>query len=74
LTLSGTIEHAEGSHAGTRAGLPDRADFRAALPQAATRATIPFNRKAEWGPDGRILRDAPVYSPFIRRKRHLELK
>jgi NAD(P)H dehydrogenase (quinone) len=48
-------------------------DFRAALPQVGERATIPFNRKAEWGPDGRILPGAPVHSPFIRRKQHLDL-
>jgi NAD(P)H dehydrogenase (quinone) len=49
-------------------------DFRTALPQALDRATIPFNRKAEWGADGRIVPGAPVYSPFIRRKRQLELE
>jgi NAD(P)H dehydrogenase (quinone) len=49
-------------------------EFRAALPSAGTRATIPFNRKAEWGADGRIVPEAPVYSPFIRRKRHLDLE
>jgi NAD(P)H dehydrogenase (quinone) len=48
-------------------------DFRAALPQVAGRATIPFNRKAEWGADGRMLPGAPVYSPFIRRKQFLDL-
>jgi NAD(P)H dehydrogenase (quinone) len=41
---------------------------------AAKRAAIPFNRKAEWGPDGRIKPDARVYSPFIRRKPHLDLE
>jgi NAD(P)H dehydrogenase (quinone) len=49
-------------------------DFRAALPQVAERATIPFNRKDEWGEDGRIVPSAPVYSAFIRRKQHLELE
>lgn len=49
-------------------------DFRAVLPRAGERAVIPFNRKAEWGPDGRILPGAPVYSPFIRRKQHLDLE
>jgi len=48
--------------------------FRAALPRVGERATIPFNRKSEWGADGRIVPGAPVYSPFIRRKRHLELE
>jgi NAD(P)H dehydrogenase (quinone) len=37
------------------------------------RTTIPFNRKAEWGADGRIVPGAPVYSPFIRRKAKLEI-
>ncbi len=48
-------------------------DFRAALPGIGTRSTIPFNRKAEWGSDGRIRPDAPVYSAFIRRKPTLDL-
>jgi NAD(P)H dehydrogenase (quinone) len=49
-------------------------EFRAVLPRAGERATIPFNRKDEWGEDGRIVPGAPVYSPFIRRKEHLELE
>jgi len=49
-------------------------EFRVALPQVGSRRVIPFNRKAEWGPDGRIIPGAPVYSPFIRRKRHLALE
>jgi NAD(P)H dehydrogenase (quinone) len=49
-------------------------DFRAALPRVGERATVPFNRKDEWGADGRIVPGAPVYSPFIRRKRHIELE
>jgi NAD(P)H dehydrogenase (quinone) len=49
------------------------ADFRAALSSTADRAVIPFNRKAEWGQDGRIVPGAPVYSPFVRRRKHLEL-
>jgi hypothetical protein len=36
-------------------------------------ATIPFNRMAEWGADGHILLDAPVYSPFVRHKERLDL-
>lgn len=50
------------------------ANFRAALPRAMERDTIPFNRKAEWGADGRIVSGAPVHSPFIRRKQHLDLE
>jgi NAD(P)H dehydrogenase (quinone) len=34
---------------------------------------IPFNRMAEWGTDGRVVPQAPVYSPFIRRKQRLDL-
>lgn len=48
--------------------------FRAELPLAAKRPVIPFNRKAEWGPDGRIRPDAPVHSPFIRRRKDLPLE
>jgi NAD(P)H dehydrogenase (quinone) len=50
------------------------ADFRAALPCVDQRARIPFNRMADWGEDGRIVPGAPVYSPFIRRKRRLQLE
>jgi NAD(P)H dehydrogenase (quinone) len=49
-------------------------DLCAALPRAGERATIPFNRMAEWDADGRIAPGAPVHSPFIRRKRRLELE
>jgi NAD(P)H dehydrogenase (quinone) len=35
---------------------------------------IPFNRMAHWGADGHITADAPVYSPFVRRKRDLDLE
>ena len=48
--------------------------FAAALTHVGERATIPFNRKAEWGSDGRIVPGAPVYSPYIRRKQHLDLE
>jgi NAD(P)H dehydrogenase (quinone) len=50
------------------------ADFRAALPRAAERATIPFNRMDEWGDDGRIKPGAPVHSAFVRRRERLELE
>jgi NAD(P)H dehydrogenase (quinone) len=50
------------------------ADFQATLPNVAERSTIPFNRKAEWGADGRIMAGAPVYSPFIRRRPKLDLE
>ena len=38
------------------------------------RETLPFNMMAHWGSDGRITPDAPVYSPFIRRKQDLQLE
>lgn len=46
----------------------------AALESLDRRAPIPFNRMAEWGADGRITAQAPVHSPFIRRKQHLKLE
>jgi NAD(P)H dehydrogenase (quinone) len=49
-------------------------EFRANLQDLDRRTIIPFNRKAEWGADGRIMPDAPVYSPFIRRKQSLDLE
>lgn len=49
------------------------ADFCTALGTLDARATIPFNRKAEWGADGRIMPGAPVYSPFVRRRERLEI-
>jgi len=49
-------------------------DFRTELQRIAERPTIPFNRMAEWGADGRIRPEAPVHSAFIRRKKRLELE
>ncbi len=49
-------------------------EFRETLQNLGQRPIIPFNRKAEWGTDGRIVPGAPVYSPFIRRKRQLDLE
>lgn len=34
---------------------------------------LPFNTMSDWGPDGRIKPDAPVYTPFIRHRRELKL-
>ena len=50
------------------------AEFRSVLPNVATRATLPFNRMDEWGADGRIKPEAPVYSPYIRRKPTLDIE
>lgn len=48
-------------------------DYGAVLQHLDDRPVLPFNKMAEWGADGRILPDAPVHSPFIRRKEHLDL-
>ena len=37
-------------------------------------AVVPFNTMAQWGSDGRIKADAPVYSPYVRHKQALDLK
>ena len=50
------------------------AEFGALLPRFRERETIPFNRMAEWGEDGRIIAGAPVYSPYVRRKPRLDLE
>lgn len=49
-------------------------DLRSQIVTLDQRQTIPFNRMAEWGIDGRIKPYAPVYSPFIRRREKLELE
>ncbi len=49
-------------------------NFRDELDRLDTRAVIPYNRLAEWGANGRIVPEAPVYSPFIRRKQHLDIE
>jgi NAD(P)H dehydrogenase (quinone) len=36
--------------------------------------SIPFNTMSHWGDDGRIVPDAPVFSPFIRCNRQLPLE
>jgi NAD(P)H dehydrogenase (quinone) len=36
--------------------------------------SIPFNKMAHWGTDVFITPDSPVYSPFIRRKKTLQLE
>lgn len=49
-------------------------DFCTALTQVDRRPSIPFNKRSEWGEDGRIVPGADVYSPFIRRRRTLDLE
>jgi len=48
--------------------------FAATLETLGGREEIPFNRMAEWGEDGRIRADAPVHSPFMRRRKVLPLE
>jgi NAD(P)H dehydrogenase (quinone) len=48
-------------------------DFCHQLADLDARPTIPFNRMAEWGADGRIKPNAPAYSPFVRHRKILEL-
>jgi NAD(P)H dehydrogenase (quinone) len=50
------------------------ADFGTTLTGIDRRPILPFNRKAEWGADGRIVPGAPVHSAFIRRKAKLDLE
>lgn len=50
------------------------ADWAKALRTLDARSTIPFNRMAEWGADGRIIPGAAVHSPFMRRRQKLELE
>ena len=50
------------------------ADWAATLEQIDKVPTIPFNAMAHWGADGRIKPDAPIYSPFMRRKENLTLE
>src|SRR5262249_13976804 len=45
----------------------------ARLQRLAESPTIPFNRMAEWGANGRIRPEAPAYSPFVRHRRELDL-
>jgi NAD(P)H dehydrogenase (quinone) len=48
-------------------------DYAAALVQLDQRGAVPFNKMAHWGADGRIMPDAPVYSPYIRHRERLDL-
>jgi NAD(P)H dehydrogenase (quinone) len=48
-------------------------DWVSRLQQVEAEAALPFNRMAEWGPDGRIVASAPVHGPFIRHRQGLDL-
>jgi NAD(P)H dehydrogenase (quinone) len=49
------------------------ADLTARLHCIDQSPTVPFNRMSEWGDLGRMKPDAPVYTPFIRRREKLDL-
>jgi NAD(P)H dehydrogenase (quinone) len=49
-------------------------EWAGALVTIDERPAIPFNAMADWGPDGRIVPGAPVFSPFVRRKQTLDLE
>lgn len=49
-------------------------DWTRELKTVDQRGSIPFNKMAHWGADGHIVPDAPVYSPFIRKRAKLELE
>jgi hypothetical protein len=45
------------------------ADRQGALARRDTRGTVHIYMMADWGSDGRIKPDAPVYSPFMRHEK-----
>ena len=49
-------------------------DYAARLQTIENEDFIPFNRMSDWGDDGRIKASAPVYSPFLRHREHVELE
>lgn len=71
--VEGTLRYSDPAAIEARlAGIPQ--DWAKCLIEIDTRAVIPFNRMADWGADGRIKPDAPVYSPYIRRLKDLPLE
>ena len=48
--------------------------WAATLGELDRRPALRFNAMADWGEDGRIRPGAPVHSPFIRRRKSLELE
>ncbi len=47
--------------------------YVARLQTVEAEVPLPFNRMSEWGADGHIKPDAPVYTPFIRHREHLDI-
>ena len=48
--------------------------WAATMGELDARPALAFNTMAEWGEDGRITAEAPVHSPFVRRKPRLVLE
>ncbi len=71
--VEGVLRYSPAAEVEARLKAFDR-EFSDAMTSIGDRPTIPFNRMAEWGADGRIVPGAPVYSPFIRRKKDLALE
>ena len=49
-------------------------NFRGYLKSLDSIDAVPFNRIDEWDTDGRLRLGTPVFSPFVRRRRHLDLE
>ncbi len=49
-------------------------DYASRLQAIEDEPTTPFNRMSEWDADGRLKPNAPVYSPFLRHREHLEIE
>ena len=47
--------------------------YQAVLAGLDQRSVISYNRMADWGANGRIVAEAPAFSPFVRHKRELDL-
>ena len=48
--------------------------YAARLREIETEAPLPFNPMSDWGADGRIKPEAPVYTPFMRHREHLDIE
>ena len=71
--VEGALRYSDPSAINQRlAGIAD--NLGADLAALDSRPIIRFNQMSEWGANGRIKPDAPVYSPYIRRRKKLELE